>query len=183
MLIAHQRRPSAILTGIGLAVFGSSFIFAMTGEVDGVDEAERLVKLTRVSRPFAEQETFSQGIVDFEKNSDERFTLSSERREWVQIVDASKYEGRRIRVRARAFFDQEIGLVDLWASVNDMRDRALETESEPISSGTGSREFTLYIDVPKHAAKLRYGLSFRGEGMVLVDQFEFEIVDSDLLGF
>lgn len=183
MLIAHQRPPSAILTGIGLAVFGSSFIFAMTGEVDGVDEAERLVKLTRVSRPFAEEAAFSNVIVDFEKNSDERFTLSSERREWVQIVDASKYEGRRIRVRARAFFDQEIGLVDLWASVNDMRDRALETESEPISSGTGSREFTLYIDVPKHAAKLRYGLSFRGEGMVLVDQFEFEIVDSDLLGF
>jgi hypothetical protein len=183
MLIAHKRRPNVVLTGIGLAVFGSSFVFAMTGEVDGVDESERLVKLTRVSRPFAEEEAFSKAIVDFGENLDNRFTLSSERREWVQIVDASKYEGRTVRVRVRALFDQEMGSVDLWASVNDMRDRALKTESEPISTGTGDREFTLLIDVPKYAAKLRYGLSFRGEGMVLVDQFELEIIDSDPLGF
>ena len=176
-LIAKRRRPNALLTGIGMVVFGSSFLFAMTGELDPEDEAARLVKLTRISGLFAEEALDYEAFNIPGKELDRSFSLSDELREWIQIIDASKYAGQTIRIRARAYFNQNLGSVDLWASANDMGDRSLVSETSPFPDGTGSRDFSLLIEIPKKAAKLRYGLSFRGAGMVWVDQFDLEIVD------
>lgn|GEM_PF-671871 len=177
-LIAGKRRPNAYLTCAGLAISGSSFVFAMTGEIDQKKEAERLAKLTRLAGPFGDERIDptegdseeAEGVADFE--------LTEDSREWTRVVDASRYAGSRLRVRARARFDARLGSVELWANASDVNGIKMAEGALDLHPSTESGTFSFEIEIPKRAAKLSYGLSFRGLGEAEIDEIEIELVES-----
>lgn len=176
-LIAGKRRPNAYLTCAGLAIFGSSFVFAMTGEIDQKKEAERLVKLTRLAGPFGFEKANSGEIDSEEPDEIAAFSLNEESREWTRVVDASRFVGSRLRIRARANFDARYGSVELWANASDVNDVKLVEDSLDLHPTSEEGSFSFEIRIPNQAAKLSYGLSFRGMGSVLVDELEFDLVE------
>lgn len=177
ILIAKRRERRPILTGVGLFVFGSSFLFAMTGEVDPQRESERLVKLTRLSGPFTEDVVYDLKEIGFQGTIARDVLLSDERREWVQILEASKYAGKRIRVRAEVEFFGENNTCDLWASLDDIGDRSIELHESRMEGLSERQETSIVLEVPRDAAKFKYGLTFRGSGSVWVNSLEIDILE------
>jgi len=178
-LIAKRRESRPILTGVGLLVFGSSFLFAMTGEVDPQSESERLVKLTRLSGPFMEDVVYDIEEIGFEGTVARDVLLTKERREWLQILEGSKYAGKLVRVRSRVEFFGEGSTCDLWASLDDIGDRSIEFHESRMEGSTEQRESSIVLEVPRDAAKFKYGLTFRGSGSVWVNSLEIEILEEN----
>lgn len=176
-LIAKRRERRPILTGLGLFIFSSSFIFAMTGEVDPQSESERLVKLTRLSGPFMEDVVHDLEEIGFQGTIARDVLLSEDRREWVQILEASKYAGKTIRVRAEVEFFGENDTCDLWASLDDIGDRSIEFHDSRMEGSSDRQETSIVLEVPRNAAKFKYGLTFRGSGSVWVNSLEIDILE------
>lgn len=176
-LIAKRRERRPILAGLGLFVFGASFLFAMTGEVDPQSESERLVKLTRLSGPFMEDVVYDLEEIGFEGTVARDVLLSAERREWVQILEASKYAGKTIQVRVEVGFFGENNTCDLWASLDDIGDRSVEFHESRMEGAMDQQESSIVIEVPKDAAKFKYGITFRGSGSVWVNSLEIDILE------
>jgi len=179
-LIAKKRRGRPLLTGVGLSIFASSFLFAMTGEVDPESESERLVKLTRISGPFAEHAVYDLEGIGFEGTIARDVLLDDERREWVQILEASKYAGKRIEVRTRVEISGENASCDLWASLDDIGDRSIEFHQSRMKGRMGDQETSVVVEVPKDAAKFKYGLTLMGTGSVWVSSLEIDVLDENL---
>ena len=176
-LIASSRRKRPCLAFAGMAIFGTSFVFAMTGEIDQRKEAERLVKLTRIAGPFGFEREDSDELGRTENQQPFEFALSEERREWTQVMNASRFKGNRLTVRAQLRFDDRFGSIVISASANDVNDFKLAHDAIDFSAVASERDFSIEFEVPKNAAKLRYGLSFRGIGTAWVEELEFELVD------
>lgn len=176
-LIAKRRERRPVLTGLGLLVFGSSFLFAMTGEVDPQSESERLVKLTRLSGPFIEEVAYDLEEIGFEGTIARDVFLSEERREWVQILEATKYAGKTIRIRAAVDFFGKGNTCDLWASLDDIGDRSIEFHESRMEDPLEQQETSIVLEVPRDAAKFKYGLTFRGPGSVWVNSLDIEVLE------
>ncbi len=177
-LIAKRRQPRPVITGIGLLFFGSSFLFAMTGEMDPQDESERLVRLTRLAGPFVEEEMGPISQAGVASESSGNVSISEDSREWVQIVEASKYSGETIRISTSVQFGSEDSTIDLWVSLDDIDERSVKFEKIRMES-IGAGESSITIRVPEGAAKLKYGLTYRGTGYGWVDTLSIERLNLD----
>ncbi len=175
-LIAKRRKPRPILTGMGLVFFGSSFLFAMTGEIDPEEESERLVRLTRLSGPFVEAEPNDFAGIGFQVDRSENITLSEDSREWVQIREALKYSGRRVRISADTRFSDDNSTIDLWVSFDDIGDRSIVFEDVRME-GPDTGKASITVTVPENAAKFKYGLTYRGSGFGWAESLEIEVLD------
>lgn len=178
-MIAKRDESRPLITGVGLIMFGSSFLFAMTGEMYPQEESERLFKLTRISGPFIEDSVYDLEGIGFEGTIARDVSLSEDRRDWVQILEASKYAGKTVRIKASVQLFEEGTTCDLWVSLDDIGDQSIDSDRARIEGSQGQKESSVTVYVPQKAAKFKYGLTYRGKGAAWVNSLQIEIVNED----
>ena len=176
-LIVEPRTKHPLLTGLGLSVFMGSFFSALTGEVSPRAESERLVRLTRLAAPFVDEGVIDLKSLGYEGEIASNIPFSQEQTEWIQILEASNYAGMQLRIRAKVEFLEGAGAFDLWANLDDVQSRAIDSQSTRIASSSDIRESSVLIDVPSSASKLSFGLRSLGGVTASLESLDIEIID------
>ncbi len=110
------------------------------------------------------------------------------RREWavaVQIVDATPYRGKRVRL-AGFLRSEEAGSGGLWLRVDGILDgeAALlgmdNTDDRRLRDTEDWTEQTIVVEVPPEAVAILFGAMLEGDGDLWVDDLEFGIVDGEV---
>ena len=175
-LIASPRRQNPILLSIGLAVFGLSFVFAITGEEVVEREAERLLSLTRFSGPLsfaAQQRADEERQERLAELAYETMEVSAPR-SWVQDVDVSEYKGRPITVRVTYHVDYDSDQQNFWLNVlnaNGLVIASSRATNDRTESGE-RRTFEIKTRFSDKAQQMVYGLASSGSSSVWVDSIE-----------
>lgn len=176
-LIASPRRHNPLLLGAGLAVFGVSFVFAITGEEAVEREASRLLSLTRFSTPLsnsAEHRADDERRERTEELAFETMEVSAPRT-WLQDVDAREYRGRAVLVRVLYHVDFGSEQQSFW--VNALNAKGAVIASALASNGRSdegeARVFETRIQLPMGTEQMVYGLTSSGSASIWVDRIEF----------
>lgn len=99
-----------------------------------------------------------------------------------QIVDASAYRNKRIRMRAH-LRTQAASSAGFWFAVEGFAGRrpaTLLSDSlvSPLSGTTAWRETTLVVDIDARATCLRFGSTLNGTGAVWLDAVTIDVVSA-----
>ena len=167
-LIAQPARRNPLFGAVGLALFALSFVYAITGEKDVEQEAERLLRLTRFSAPIFQ---ITHKPADLMPDA---MMLSPVT--WVQDVDVSEYRGQRVRIRIRYSMDEPSDESEFWVDVvNPKGDSVATGRSSAVERpGSGSRSMELRVNIPPNASELGYGLSAPGAKGVWIESIQFK---------
>lgn len=96
-----------------------------------------------------------------------------------QVVDATSYRGKWIRLRAMAR-EEVIGAdsrVHLWISLTPkLFSDGIRVSGEKLVTGKGWRPYEVVVQVPENTATLRYGLLLAGDGRAWIDDVSLEVV-------
>ncbi len=178
-LIATPQRHNPLLLGAGLALFGASFVFAITGEEAVEREASRLLSLTRFSTPAASSSQQQQQADEERRDRVEYLAFEtmvvSAPRTWLQDVDAREYRGQAVRVRVSYHVDLGSEQQSFW--INALNAQGAVVASARASNGRSVKReelvFETWIRVPQDAAQMVYGLSASGAASIWVDRIAF----------
>ncbi len=171
-LIVTPHRAGPLFLTVGLALFGASFVYAITGEGEMEREGARLFSLTRFANPL-----FPDAGGRWSGNlPDGNFTLVYDLnspvvlRSWVQDVDVSEFRGQDMLVRLvyRAPRGESV-----WVHLKDGDGMVIASSRQPIESGLDeSRVFEASMRFPDSARELEYGMSSGGDPGVRLESFE-----------
>ena len=79
-------------------------------------------------------------------------------------------------MRAKVEFLEGKGAFDLWANLDDVQSRAINSQSTRIASSSDIRESSVLIDVSS-ASKLSFGLRSLGGVTTSLELLDIEIID------
>jgi len=105
--IAKPQRNHPFLGSLGLCLFGASFVIVMTGEQDQPLEAERLVRLTKLSNPLLAESLRSgpqRTLLTIEGRNasiDQASGDFESAQNWIKSLDVSNFIGQNIEVLTR----------------------------------------------------------------------------------
>ncbi len=101
----------------------------------------------------------------------------------MQMFDAGQYRGKRLRVTG---FVKTLDVVDwagLWMRVDGVAGQVLAFDNmvnRPIHGTTEWAQYSIVLDVPATAHAVGFGVLLNGAGSVLVDDFAFDTVGSEV---
>jgi hypothetical protein len=101
----------------------------------------------------------------------------------MQMFDAGQYRGKRLRVTG---FVKTLDVVDwagLWMRVDGAAGQVLAFDNmvnRPIHGTTEWAQYSIVLDVPATAHAVGFGVLLNGAGSVLVDDFAFDTVGSEV---
>ena len=82
-----------------------------------------------------------------------------------------------MRIRAKVEFLEGAGAFDLWANLDDVQSRAIDSQSTRIASSSDIRESSMLVDVLSSASKLSFGLRSLGGVTASLESLDIEIID------
>lgn len=174
--IASPRRSAPLFAVVGLALFGASFVYSITGEADVETEGERLLGLTRFpGTSFFKVKTDSDSLssdVEFEQSS-VSVRLHSPR-SWVQEVDVSDKSGREVIARVTYEVNAASAGQEFWIAVKNDAGRVISSSSTTSVSDAGGdvRFMEIRLGLSNSSKGLDYGLSSNGVAGVWLRSFE-----------
>ncbi|MEM9157833.1 MAG: M56 family metallopeptidase [Verrucomicrobiota bacterium] len=182
--IANPKRRNPFLGCVAIGMFGASFMFAMTGEQEGFSEAERLIRLTKISGMdlFQVHGNAPEGnsfLIESDLPAGATLWKPVNAPRATRTLDVSIYKGQKIRLKAILRSGQLLEDIELWAGVQDSVGSSLayETGASRASPGDLRRAFSeLTIDVAEEAAAINYGWSADGSGSVWFEDLEVEVL-------
>lgn len=92
-----------------------------------------------------------------------------------QVIDASRYRGKRLRLTSFLRSDRIVQRATLWLRMY-VGDEIVAWDRSPVSGTTPWREHRLVMDVPRGTTKIEFGLYMVGTGALWADDFSFELV-------
>jgi len=100
----------------------------------------------------------------------------------VQVVQAQRYLGQRVRFRARVRTQDVSHGAGLWMRVDgDQKRLAFYNSSDkPIKGTTDWQERSVVLDVPADARVILFGVNAGGTGQVWMEPIAFETVGRDV---
>ncbi|MBC2606648.1 M56 family metallopeptidase [Pelagicoccus albus] len=177
-LIASPRRSGPVLGTVGLALFGASFVYSITGEADVETEGERLLSLTRF--PGASLFRANNDRFDFETANELSFNSAylGRPQSWVQEVDASEFRGEEVVARVTYEVNAASSDQEFWVTVKNDAGQVIHSASTKSVSNAGgeTRFMEIRLGLAKSAAGIDYGLSSGGGGSGVWLR-SFELID------
>jgi hypothetical protein len=101
----------------------------------------------------------------------------------MQMFDATKYRGKRLRLTAYVKTLDVTGWAGLWMRVDGSSGPSLafdNMQDRPIKGTTAWIQYNVVLDVPEVAQAIAFGVLLNGAGTAWVDDFDFEIVGSQV---
>jgi hypothetical protein len=101
----------------------------------------------------------------------------------MQMFDATKYRGKRIRLTAYVKTLDVTGWTGLWMRVDGSSGPSLafdNMQDRPIKGTTSWAQYNVVLDVPDGAQAIAFGVLLYGTGSAWVDDFDFEVVGPEV---
>ena len=106
----------------------------------------------------------------------------------MQMCDAGKYRGKRVKLSAWTKTSDVAGWAGVWMRVDGPERESKHSsylsfdnmQDRPI---TGTSDWTMHqivLDVPNESTNIAFGVLLEGTGKVWMDDFQFEIVDNSV---
>ena len=101
----------------------------------------------------------------------------------MQTFRGSEYLGKQVRLSAYVKSEQVEEWTGLWMRVDGPNQQQLSFDNMQDRAIQGTTDWQCYeivLDVPETAIAIAFGVLLAGKGQVWVDNFQFEVVDSEL---
>jgi hypothetical protein len=101
----------------------------------------------------------------------------------MQMFEATRYRGKRVRFSAQVKSEKVTNWCGLWMRVDgrDSRPLAFDNMQDRSISGTTSwKGYQVVLDVPEEASYLALGLLLDGVGQVWMSDVRVEVVDKSV---
>lgn len=101
----------------------------------------------------------------------------------VQVIQAQRYLGQRVRFRARVRTQDVSGWAGLWMRVDAPNGKRLafyNSQDKPIKGTTDWQERSVVLDVPADADAILFGVIDGGTGQVWMEPLAFETVGREV---
>ena len=103
----------------------------------------------------------------------------------MQSIQAERYVGTRLRLRAELKAQDVTGAATIWLRVDGERGRTvafsnMETRQEngPLRGTAGWRERAIVLDIPSEGLSIHFGFYLRGGGSAWARGFELDAVEA-----
>jgi len=100
-----------------------------------------------------------------------------------QVFAANAFRGKRVRLTAAVKAENVEGRAGLWMRVDSTETTSLAFDNmlnRPIQGTADWKRYEIVLDLPEDASKINFGMLLFGKGQIWVDDFEFEIVDTNV---
>jgi len=101
----------------------------------------------------------------------------------MQICNADKYLGERLRMSGYVKTEQVVNWAGLWMRVDGVDNKSVSfdnMQNRPIKGTTDWQKYEIVLDVPKGSTQLAFGILLTGKGQAWVDDLRFDIVDENV---
>ena len=101
----------------------------------------------------------------------------------MQMFDATKYRGKRLRLTSYVKTNDVTGWAGLWMRVDGSSAPSLafdNMQDRPIKGTTNWVQYSVVLDVPDSAQAIAFGVLLHGAGSAWVDDFNFEVVGPEV---
>jgi hypothetical protein len=100
----------------------------------------------------------------------------------MQMFDAHKYVGKRVRFSGSVKADGVQKSAGLWMRVDKEKDSVAfdNMQDRPIKGTSGWQSYTVVLDVPRDATAIGLGILLGGTGAVWLNRVSFEVVGTDV---
>ena len=102
----------------------------------------------------------------------------------MQMFQAQKYQGQRVRLPAWVKSDRVTGWSGVWMRVDGARSKdplAFDNMQErPIKGSTSWKRYQVVLDVAPQATNVAFGILLDGPGRVWIDDVQIEVVNKSV---
>jgi hypothetical protein len=101
----------------------------------------------------------------------------------MQAFGVKEYRGKRLQMTAHVKAEKVKKWAGLWMRVDGRRGSTLSFDnmkSRPIKGTCNWTKHAIVLDVPDESTLISFGVLLDGQGRVWVDDFEFEVVTTEV---